>query len=151
MENANASATTPSPTKANSSDVKGDKNDNTATTKEVNNSMTPIDSQVSSSRLPYIIITDDIKLPSLNVSCEFSAPSKIDPIVSQLNISPRGTGDCSGEDLITFGKNARQEKSNDEEDINLFIVISSQINAYTVVFSKGKQKKGITRMRLIQL
>lgn len=63
---------------------------------------------------------------------------------SHHNVSPKGTGDCSLDDIILLQKEVGQkgDLEHEEDDLNLFIDLSSQLNAEHVEFSKGKSKKG---------
>lgn len=67
----------------------------------------------------------------------------LDPTISHLNVSPRGTGDFSLDDTVTLQRNVRQEEIfvQDEDGLNLIIDFSSQLNSENVEFSKSKPIK----------
>lgn len=73
-------------------------------------------------------------------------------IISNLNISPRGARDCFAEDIFNLGKNASHgnntsHEETDEEELNLVIDISRQINSDDIEFSTVKSSKRMVMTR----
>lgn len=65
--------------------------------------------------------------------------------VNNPNVSPSDSGDFTQDDLINLKNNISQEacSEDNEEDLNLVIDISNQINSEKLEFSKPKQEKKI--------
>lgn len=119
-----------SPTKVNACDVKGDPNEISCTLQGKQKSSSSIEAQVSSSKLPYVILADDIRVVAgMSMIEQLNANVVIDPILSNMNISPRGTGDYTIEDLLNMQNENREEESKDEEERNFIIDILSQTNS----------------------